>query len=118
MMSLRSKLRKHEANLIQEEIESIPPPPTIAPPEPPIVENTPEKSTICTTKTTDSRSSMKQTITDYYSPKSQPKQDQGTKRKSDSPQEKGPVPPGTTGCTSKKSIVLDTENDDYDSKPS
>ena len=76
----------------------IPTPPTITPPEPPIDvfitsyplkpsnneihqthnqselldqyngDNTPEKS-ICVTKLTDSRSSMKQSITDYYSPK-------------------------------------------------
>ena len=78
-MSLRSKLQ--EANLIQDEIESIPPRPTIALLELPIVENTPEKSTICATKTTDSRSSMKQTITiNNYILKSQPKQDQDTKR--------------------------------------
>ena len=50
-------------------------------------------------------------ISDFYNTKSTPKQNQGVKRKNDSPQEKGPVPPGKLSHSSDKSSAIATNND-------
>ena len=83
--------------------------------------NTPTKSSTINDQCTElvnSNLTLKQTITDYYSPKCRPKQDQGTKRKINSPQEKGPIPPGQVGYSSNKSIVVDSKNDSSSINPS